>query len=86
MLDPRLATQSRARPMTDAEAALAQALEGIFAAGTHDFYAVAVALNAQGIARPSGASDAWTGAIVLDELKIINTSLDAHYARDGLGV
>ena len=85
MLDPRLARQSLARALSDHEIALARALEDIFATGTHDFAAVAAALQARAIARPSGARDAWTEATLTDELVSINASLDHAYATAGIG-
>jgi hypothetical protein len=85
MHDPRLARQSLARALSDDETALAQALEEIFATGTHDFAAVASALQAKGVARPSGAHAAWTEAALTDELARINSSLDNAYATDGIG-
>jgi hypothetical protein len=84
-LDPALARQSLARPLTAAEQAFATALEAVFAAGTHDFPAVATALQAQGIARPSGTAAPWTATLLASELAAINASLDAAYARDGIG-
>ena len=86
MLDPRLAHQSRARALTAAEQELARALEEIFAAGTHDFAAVAEALQARSIARPSGATATWTRATLAEEMAAINASLDAAYAENGIGV
>jgi hypothetical protein len=90
MLDLRLAHQSLAhqslsRELTEPEAALARALEEVFAAGTHEFAAVAAALQAKGVARPSGASGIWTEAILASELAALNASLDAAYAQDGIG-
>jgi hypothetical protein len=84
-LDPRLARQSLARPLTEAEQGLARALEAIFVAGTHDFAAVAAALQASNIARPSGTSEPWTTALLETELAAVNAALDAAYAKDGLG-
>jgi hypothetical protein len=84
-LDPRLARQSLARPLTDAEQELARALEAIFASGTHDFAAVAAALQARNVARPSGTDAPWTPALLESELATINAALDAAYAKDGLG-
>jgi len=80
-----LANQSRGRPLTESEQALAVALERIFATGEHDFEGVARALQEQGVRRPSGATDSWTAATLEDELKTINASLDAAYAEHGFG-
>jgi hypothetical protein len=85
MLDPRLVHQSRSRPLTDAERGLATALEAVFAAGTHDFAAVAAALQAKGVARPSGSSEPWTLQSLETELAAINAALDAQYASHGIG-
>jgi len=85
MLDPRLSRQSLARPLSNAETALAQALEEVFATGTHDFAAVAAALQAKGVMRPSGSHETWTEAALAEELRRINASLDAAYAADGIG-
>ena len=80
-----LSTQALARPLVPAEAALATALETIFAAGIHAFPEVARELQVRGIVHPSGAKEPWTEAGLLRELAAINASLDASYARDGIG-
>jgi len=80
-----LAHQSRGRPLTEPERGLAAALERIFATGEHDFDKVAEALQRDGVPRPSGAAGAWTAAVLEDELKTINASLDAAYAEHGFG-
>jgi hypothetical protein len=90
MLDSRVAQQSLAhqslsRAVTEPEAALARALEEVFATGTHAFAAVAALLQAKGVARPSGATGAWTEAVLASELAALNASLDAAYATDGIG-
>ena len=85
MLVPRLAHQSRARDLTRSEQALAEALEAVFAAGTHAFAEVAVALQSQGVERPSGTSEPWTEASLQAELSAINRSLDDAYAKHGVG-
>jgi hypothetical protein len=84
-LDPRLARQSLARPLSDAEQDLARALEAIFATGTHDFAAVAAALQVSNIARPSGTIEPWTKVLLETELKAINAAFDVAYAKDGIG-
>jgi hypothetical protein len=86
MLDARLTHQARSRSLTATEQAFAGALEAVFTGGTHDFSAVAQALQAQAVRRPSGATEPWSAASVAAELAAINASLDAHYARDGIGV
>lgn len=85
MLDARLATQSRARGLTAAEQELARALEAVFTTGTHDFDKVAEALEARGVARPSGVAGPWTQDVLAAEIAAINASLDAAYARAGIG-
>ena len=80
-----LRTQSLARPLTSAEAALASSLEAIFGTGMHDFGAVATELQQRGVARPSGSVEAWTARGLESELAALNASLDASYARDGIG-
>lgn len=85
MLDPRLARQSLARPLSAAEHHLATALEAIFAAGTHDYAAVSAELQARDVVRPSGSREPWTVASLEAELVTLNASLDAAYAKDGIG-
>src|SRR6266852_6306602 len=65
-----------------AERALADALEAAFGAGEQDFEEVARALERAGIKRPSGAAGPWTAAVLEQELKDINASLDAAYAEN----
>jgi hypothetical protein len=71
--------------LTLAEQALAQALEEIFATGTHAWPALAAALQSKGIARPSGAREPWTEASLEAELSAINRALDQAYAKHGIG-
>ena len=80
-----LAHQSLGRPLSVTEAELAHRLEQVFATGEHDFEAVAAALEAEGVARPSGASGPWTAVVLQEELAAINASLDAAYAELGIG-
>ena len=75
--------QSLARPLTEAEQVLAHALETIFGTGEHDFAQVSAKLDAAGVKRPSGTDAAWTAALLEEELKRINASLDAAYANGG---
>ena len=84
-LHARLAHQSRGRPFTELETALATALEKIFRTGEQDFEAVAHALQRDGVKRPSGASEPWTAAALEQELSQINSSLDAAYEQHGIG-
>lgn len=79
-LHARLARQSLRRALIPAEIALADALERIFASGEHEFAAVAEALNAAAIARPSGDKGAWSEKTLQAELQRINADLDEHYA------
>jgi hypothetical protein len=81
----RLAHQSRGRPLTEAETALATALERIFRSGEQDFEAVARVLEQDGVKRPSGATGPWTATVLERELAQINASLDAAYAENGIG-
>ena len=85
MLNPALSQQSLARPLSDADVALAAALEAVFAEGTHDAAAVAAALRQRGVKRPSGDSAAWDGPGVQRELASLNQALDAAYAKSGIG-
>ena len=75
----RLATQGLRRPLSEAEQALAAALEQIFASGEHDFAAVARLPNERKIAAPSGNGGPWTPQILETELRDVNQSLDAAY-------
>lgn len=83
--DPALRTQSKGRPLSEAEMAFANALERIYETGCHDFEAVAAELNARGAARPSGEAGAWTLEVLEAELKQINASHDAAQAEHGFG-
>ena len=81
----RLRHQSLGRPLTAEERALADALEAAFRTGEQDFEAVAGALERAGIKRPSGAPGPWSAAVLEQELKAINASLDKAYAENGIG-
>ncbi len=76
-----LGRQSLRRPLTDAEAKLAQALEQIFATGRHEFSEVAARLHELKVPRPSGASGPWNLEALESELKLINSSLDEAYTH-----
>jgi hypothetical protein len=80
-----LAHQSLGRPLSQAEMDLAVAMERIYATGEHDFEKVAAALQQEKVARPSGAAGPWSAAVLHDELKRINASLDEAYAKHGIG-
>src|SRR6185436_13084344 len=77
--------QSLGRPLTDEEQALALALEKAFRSGLHDFSDVAQALEEERVKRPSGDTGPWTAGVLEQELKAINSSLDAAYAANGIG-
>ena len=81
----RLMHQSRGRPLTPEERALADALEAVFSTGAQDFEEVARALESKGVKRPSGAIGPWTAAVLEQELAAINASLDAAYAQNDIG-
>lgn len=85
MQDPALKSQSKGRPLTEAEATFAAALERIYETGCHDFEQVVARLNEAGAARPSGEAGAWTLEVFEAELKAINASHDAAYAEHGFG-
>ena len=76
-----LARQSLARPLTEAEVALAAALERAFAEGVHDFAALADWLQRDGVPAPSGEAAPRTLEKLGAELSAINASLDDAYAR-----
>jgi hypothetical protein len=80
-----LQNQSLGRPLSDDEQALAAALERAFRAGMHDFSDVARALEQERVKRPSGDIGPWTAEVLEQELKTINSSLDAAYAANGIG-
>ena len=81
----RLRHQSLGRPLSAEERGLADALEAIFHSGAADFEEVARALEREGVKRPSGATGAWTAAVLEEELARINASLDQAYAEHGIG-
>ncbi len=80
-----LQNQSRARPVTDAELAFAEALEAAYRDGIDDFEQVARRLTEAGIVAPSSGTTQWTLALLEKELATINASLDEAYARYGIG-
>lgn len=79
-LHRRLGAQALRRALSDAEQALAAGMEAIYAAGVHDFEQVVQELNKRTVARPSGAQEPWTVAVLQNELAAINASLDEAYA------
>jgi hypothetical protein len=84
-LNPKLANQALARPLTEVEQQLARDLEAVFAEGAHDFGKVAAGLQGRGTKRPSGAPGPWSESVLHEELAALNASLDAAYAADGIG-
>jgi hypothetical protein len=80
-----LQNQSLGRPLSGDEQALALALERAFSAGLHDFGDVARALEQERVKAPSGSAAPWTAQVLEDELRAINSSLDAAYAANGIG-
>jgi hypothetical protein len=74
------ARQSLGRELTPLETALAEALEAIFSTGQHDLPHAATQLQERRVSRPSGTPGAWTVAVLEQELRLINQSLDAAYA------
>ena len=84
-MDPRMAYQALARPLSEIESEFARVLEGIFTAGHHEFSAVAKQLDILGTARPSGLKGPWNKEVLSEELSLINVSLDLAYANEGIG-
>jgi len=80
-----LAHQALGRELTSKERDLAKAMLKAFGSGEHDFAAVARLLEEWKVARPSGATGAWTLASLEQELADINRSLDQAYAQNGFG-
>ncbi|GAB5446321.1 recombinase-like helix-turn-helix domain-containing protein [Gymnodinialimonas sp.] len=82
---PELANQGRGRPLTEAEDALADALMAIYAEGVVGEAALAEALAARGVIRPSSGKADWTAETLAAELKALNADLDAAYQENGFG-
>lgn len=78
-----LSRQSLGRPLNNCEVALAASLGAIFGSGQHDFAKVTEELELRGVAKPSGTTAAWTPAVLEDELRAINASLDEAQQRGG---
>ncbi len=76
-----LAHQSRARTLTEAEQALADALEAIFAQKLTDFNEVVAQLNARGVAAPGQPGHPWTLASFTAEIAAINAALDGKHGH-----
>lgn len=82
---PELAHQSLSRALTSDEDAFAEALMAIYADGTSGEVAVAEALNAKNVARPSSGNADWTAENLARELHALNADLDAAYQDNGFG-
>ena len=80
-----LDVQSRGRPLTEAEAQFADALETLFAESCHDFTQVAAGLTRLGISSPGNGSTSWSVDSLFEELHAINAKLDAAFDEDGYG-
>lgn len=82
---PELANQCRGRALTEAEERLADALMEAYADGANVEEAVAAALAAKGVLRPSSEKPDWTADNLAAELKSLNADLDAAYQENGFG-
>ncbi|MFT7595423.1 MAG: hypothetical protein ACI8R4_002751 [Paracoccaceae bacterium] len=80
-----LDTQSRGRPLTEAERGFATALEQVFAQGIHDMSKVAEALAADQVPAPISGGTNWDGRKLAEELSALNASLDAAFEEHGYG-
>ena len=80
-LDPNagLARQSLKRPISGPEQKLANCMEQIFKSGVRDFDQVATLLQQNAIEPPSGAPGPWSKALLEQELRLVNASLDQAY-------
>lgn len=82
---PELANQGRGRELTTPEDDFAEALMAIYGEGITGEAALAEALVARNIARPSSGTPDWTADTLASELKAINADLDAAYLENGFG-
>ena len=82
---PELANQCRGRPLSETEDRLADALMAIYAEGATGEEALAAALAAKGVLRPSSQEADWTAANLAAELESLNADLDAAYEDNGFG-
>ena len=76
-----LAHQTRARDLTPAEQALADALEAIFAKKVTDFTEVVAQLNARGVVAPGQTTGPWTLDSFAAEIAAINATLDGNHGH-----
>ncbi|NNE80263.1 MAG: hypothetical protein HKN18_08340 [Silicimonas sp.] len=82
---PELAHQSLGRALSEDEHALADALMEAYSEGAESQGALAKALTAKGVARPSSGTADWTAKNLGEELKALNTDLDQAYQDHGFG-
>ncbi|MFZ1680425.1 MAG: recombinase-like helix-turn-helix domain-containing protein [Rhizobiaceae bacterium] len=82
---PALAHQSRGRPLSGDEQALADALMEIMGAGEKDFAAVAHTLARRGVRAPISGRTNWDAGLLEEELRALNAEFDTAYARAGYG-
>ncbi len=77
--------QSRGRALSKVEEAFADALEAVFATGTHEMGKVAEALAEKGVEAPVSGGTDWTVAKLEAELKATNADLDQAFQEHGYG-
>ena len=82
---PELSHQSRGRPLSEAEDALAGAMMEIYADGASDVPALAAALAERGIVAPISGRTDWDAPLVAEELAAINADMDEAYRENGFG-
>lgn len=82
---PELAHQGRGRPLTTAEDGFADALMAIYGEGITGEAALAEALTARAVIRPSSGKPDWTAETLAAELRAINADLDTAYLENGFG-
>lgn len=82
---PELAHQSLGRSLSKDEDLLADALMAIYSEGATSDAAIAAALGARGVARPSTGQSDWSAETLGAELQALNADLDAAYQENGFG-
>jgi len=82
---PALAHQSRGRPLTPNETALAAAMMDVMRAGEQDFANLAAALTQRGIVAPISGRTDWSLELLQSELTALNADFDVAYAEHGYG-